>query len=109
MQLYEDGVIRIYDVLFPATVLLETDAYIRDFIVRSGLDGPTTTSEFHYRLGRDLLERFPGCEEHSVVARAAVTGVPIYTSSPGDSSIGMNIAYHELMNDGGLMIDPNRT
>jgi deoxyhypusine synthase len=108
VQLYEDGVIRIYDVLFPATVLLETDAYIRDFIGRSGLDGPTTTSEFHYRLGRDLLERFPGCEEHSVVARAALAGVPIYTSSPGDSSIGMNIAYHELMNDGGLMIDPNR-
>lgn len=107
-ELYEDGVIRIYDVLFPATVLLETDAYIRDFIVRSGLDGPISTSEFHYRLGRDLLDRHPGCEEHSVVAFAAQAGVPIYTSSPGDSSIGMNIAYHELMNGGRLMIDPNR-
>jgi len=67
VELYEDGIIRIYDVLFPATVLLETDAYIRDFIVRSGLDEPVTTSEFHYRLGRDLLDRYPGCEEHSVV------------------------------------------
>ena len=38
VELYEDGVIRIYDVLFPATVLLETDAYIRDFIVRSGIE-----------------------------------------------------------------------
>src|SRR5947207_9398030 len=84
VALYEEGVIRIYDVLFPATVLLETDAYIRDFIVRSGLDGPVTTSEFHYRLGCDLRDRFPGCEEHSVVARATVAGVPIYTSSPGD-------------------------
>src|SRR3989442_1251232 len=55
VQLYEDGVIRIYDVLFPATVLLETDAYIRDFIVRSGLNEPIATSEFHYRLGLDLL------------------------------------------------------
>jgi len=108
VQLYEDGVIRIYDVLFPATVLLETDAYIRDFIVRSGLNAPITTSEFHYRLGQDLLERYPGCAEHSVLARAAATGVPIYTSSPGDSSIGMNIAYHEMMNGGGLMIDPNK-
>ena len=27
--------------------------------------------------------------------------------SPGDSSIGMNIAYHELMNGSRLMIDPN--
>jgi deoxyhypusine synthase len=108
VQLYEDGVIRIYDVLFPATVLLETDSYIRDFIVRSGLNEPTTTSEFHYRLGLDLLQEYPGCEEHSVVARAAKTGVPIYTSSPGDSSIGMNIAYHELMNGGRLMIDSNK-
>jgi deoxyhypusine synthase len=108
VELYEEGIIRIYDVLFPATVLLETDAYIRDFIVRSGLNEPISTAEFHYRLGRDLLERYPGCEEHSVVARAAVAGVPLYTSSPGDSSIGMNIAYHELMNDSHFMIDPNK-
>jgi deoxyhypusine synthase len=107
LELYEDGVIRIYDVLFPATVLLETDAYIRDFLGRSGLNGPTSTSDFHYRLGRDLLDKFPGCEEHSVVARAAKSGVPLYTSSPGDSSIGMNIAYHELMNGSRFMIDPN--
>jgi deoxyhypusine synthase len=107
-ELYEEGVIRIYDVLFPATVLLETDAYIRDFIVRSGLNEPISTSEFHYRLGRDLLERHPGCEEYSVVAHAAKAGVPIYTSSPGDSSIGMNIAYHELMNGSRFMIDPNK-
>jgi deoxyhypusine synthase len=108
VQLYEDGIIRIYDVLLPASVLLETDAYIRDFVARSGLNGPTTTSEFHYRLGLDLLERHPGCEEYSVVARAALAGVPLYTSSPGDSSIGMNLAFHELMNGSGLMIDPNR-
>lgn len=108
VELYEEGVIRIYDVLFPATVLLETDAYIRDFLVRMGLNEPIATSELHYRLGLDLLEKFPGCEEHSVLARAAKTGVPIYTSSPGDSSIGMNVAYHELMNGSRLMIDPNK-
>jgi deoxyhypusine synthase len=108
VALYEQGIIRIYDVLFPATVLLETDAYIRDFLVRSKLEGPITTSELHYRMGLDLLKKFPGCEEHSVVARAAQAGVPIYTSSPGDSSIGMNIAYHELLNGSTLMIDPSR-
>ena len=108
VELYEDGVIRIYDVLFPATVLLETDAYIRDFLVRSGLDAPISSAEFHYRLGLDLLDRFPESEEHSVVARAARAGVPIYTSSPGDSSIGMNVAYHELITGSRLMIDPNK-
>src|SRR5688572_146497 len=107
VELYEEGVIRIYDVLFPAKVLLETDAYIREFLVRSGLDGPMSTAEFHYELGRDLIAQRPGCEEYSVVARAAKLGVPVYTSSPGDSSIGMNVAWHELMNDSTLMIDPN--
>jgi deoxyhypusine synthase len=108
VELYEQGIIRIYDVLFPATVLLETDQYIRDFLVRSKIGGAMSTSEFHYKLGLDLMERHPGCEEYSVVARAAKLGVPVYTSSPGDSSIGMNIAYHELMNGGTLMIDPNK-
>jgi len=108
VELYEQGIIRIYDVLFPATVLLETDSYIRDFLVRSNLSGPIATSELHYRLGLDLLERQPGSDQYSVLASAAKSGVPVYTSSPGDSSIGMNIAYHELMNGSTLMIDPNR-
>ena len=108
VELFEEGVIRIYDVLFPATVLLETDSYIREFLIRSGMNGPVSTAEFHYALGRDLLEQKPGCQEYSIVAAAAAFGVPLYTSSPGDSSIGMNIAYHELMNDSRLMIDPNK-
>jgi len=108
VELYEQGIIRIYDVLFPAKVLLETDSYIRDFLVRSKLSGPIPTSELHYRLGLDLLTGHPGSQEYSVLASAAKNGVPLYTSSPGDSSIGMNIAYHELMNGSSLMIDPNR-
>ena len=108
VDLYERGVIRIYDVLFASSVLLETDAYIRDFLDRERFDGPISSAELHDRLGRDLLARHPGCEAHSVLACAAAAGVPIYTSSPGDSSIGMNIAYHELMNGGQTMIDPNR-
>src|SRR4029453_9871508 len=75
-EAYENGVIRIYDVLFPATVLLETDAYIRDFLARSGMNGPVSTSEFHYRLGQDLLARRPGSEDNSVVARAPNLGGP---------------------------------
>ena len=107
-ELYEDGVIRIYDVLFPAQVLLDTDTYVREFLVRCGIDGPISTAELHYALGQDLMAQHPGCEQYSVLAAAAKAGVPIYTSSPGDSSIGMNIAFHELMNDGHLMIDPNK-
>ena len=108
VELYEEGIIRIYDVLFPATVLLETDAYVRGFLERWGRNEPVSTAELHFALGQDLLERHPGCHEYSVVAAAAKAGVPIYTSSPGDSSIGMNIAYHELMNGSRLMVDPNK-
>jgi deoxyhypusine synthase len=108
VELYEQGIIRIYDVLFPADVLLETDAYVRDFLARGGLEGPVATSELHYRMGLDLLERRPGSEDHSVLAAAAKYGVPIYTSSPGDSSIGMNVAYYALMHGSTLMVDPSR-
>ena len=108
VELYDEGVIRIYDVLFPSSVLLRTDEYVRDFLVRWGVNGPVSTAELHYALGQDLRATHPGCEAHSVLAAAAASGVPIYTSSPGDSSIGMNVAYHELMNDSRLMIDPNK-
>ncbi len=108
VDLHDQGVIRIYDVLFPSKVLLDTDTYVRGFLERERFDQPVSSAELHERMGRDLMARFPGCEEYSVVASAAAAGVPIYTSSPGDSSIGMNVAYHELMNGGRAMINPNR-
>jgi deoxyhypusine synthase len=106
--LYEQGVIRIYDVLFPSKVLLDTDAFIREFLAESELDGAVSSAEFHYALGEYVRRAHPRCEEYSVVASAAKFGVPIYTSSPGDSSIGMNMAFHELMHGGTLMINPNK-
>ena len=108
VELHADGVIRIYDVLFPAQVLLETDAYVRDFLSRASLDGPVSSAALHYALGEDLRARHPGCEAHSVLAAAAQAGVPIYTSSPGDSSIGMNLASHALLGGGDCTVDPNR-
>src|SRR5687768_14790335 len=108
VELYEEGVIRIYDVLFSGTGVLGTGCYTRGFLGRGGHNGPVSTAELHYALGQDLLERQPACVDYSVVAAAAAYGVPIYTSSPGDSSIGMNIAFHELMNDSRLMVDPNK-
>ena len=106
--LYKEGVIRIYDVLFPAQVLLDTDRFIRDFLVSSELDGSVSSAEFHEALGRHLLKVRPGCAAYSVVASAAKHGVPIYTSSPGDSSIGMNLAFHELINGSRLQINPSK-
>ena len=108
IALYEHGIIRIYDVLFPADVLLQTDEYVRDFLVRHDFDGPISSSKLHFLIGQDLLRIRKNCQDYSVLAKAAACGVPIYTSSPGDSSIGMNLAYHELLNDGDCLINPNR-
>ena len=60
VELYEEGVIRIYDVLFPATVLLETDAYIRDFLVRWGVNGRCRRPSCTTRSGRTCSSGSPG-------------------------------------------------
>src|SRR5579884_3675620 len=101
--LQEAGVIRIYDILFEDKVLLDTDAFVRECL-KSLPNRPISTSELHHHLGTQLLKA--GVKpEHSVLAQAAAWNVPIYTSSPGDSSIGMNVARHAL--DGSqLTLDP---
>jgi deoxyhypusine synthase len=66
--------------------------------------GGISTAELHRHLGECLLP-LPG-SRHSILAAAARLDVPIYTSSPGDSSIGMNIARMGL-EGASLHIDPN--
>lgn len=102
-DLHEAGVIRIYDVLFRDEVLLDTDRFLRE-IFKTFPQRPMSTAELHHHIGRSLLQL--GVDvEHSVLAMAAKWNVPLYTSSPGDSSIGMNLARHQL--DGNaLTIDP---
>jgi deoxyhypusine synthase len=101
--LHEAGVIRIYDVLFRDEVLLDTDAFLRECF-RAFPQRPMSTAELHHLIGERLLQVGVRPED-SVLAMAARWDVPIYTSSPGDSSIGMNLARHQL--DGyTLTIDP---
>lgn len=97
-ELFEAGVVRIYDVLFDYDVLLETDAFFRKVMAAEEFQHEMGTAEFHHRAGRyvDERERTLGREGTSVLAAAYRAGVPVYTSSPGDSSIGMNIAEMEL-------------
>ena len=88
------GVIRIYDVLFDYDVLLDTDAFVRQVIQGPEFQRTMATDEFHYLLGKYVRERERklGIKETSVLSAAFQYGVPIFTSSPGDSSIGMNVA-----------------
>jgi deoxyhypusine synthase len=102
-ELHEAGVIRIYDILFRDEVLLDTDAFLRECF-KTFPQRPMSTAELHHLIGQRLLQVGVRPED-SVLAMAARWNVPIYTSSPGDSSIGMNLARHQL--DGyGLTIDP---
>ena len=102
-DLHEAGVIRIYDVLFRDEVLLDTDSFLRE-IFKTFPQRAMSTAELHYLIGQKLLE-LGVAPEQSVLAMAARWNIPIYTSSPGDSSIGMNLARNQL--DGSaLTIDP---
>src|SRR5258708_20430863 len=93
-KLQEEGVIRIYDILFEDKVLLDTDAFVRECL-KSLSNRPISTSELHHHLGTQFLKPRVNPED-SVLAQAAAWNVPIYTSSPGDSSIGMNVARNAL-------------
>ena len=89
-----EGVVRIYDILFDYTVLLETDAYLRKVMQAPEFQREMSTAELHYLLGKYLAGREDELkvEDTCVLATAYRCGVPCYTSSPGDSSIGMNVA-----------------
>jgi deoxyhypusine synthase len=108
-ELHKEGVIRIYDVLFDYNVLLDTDAFVREVIQGPEFQKPMGTDEFHNLLGKYVHARQKklGIKDSSVLATAYECGVPIYTSSPGDSSIGMNVAAMALR-DSKLMFDVNR-
>ena len=57
-----------------------------------------STAEFHFLCGRYMRAREEklGLKRRSLLAAAWEFGVPVYTSSPGDSSIGMNVAAKAL-------------
>jgi deoxyhypusine synthase len=98
VELRDKGVVRIYDIFFDYSVLLSTDAFIREVSARDEFQRPMSSAEYHWFLGKYLRERERalGLVRRSVLAAAHELDVPIYTSSPGDSSIGMNVAEQAL-------------
>jgi deoxyhypusine synthase len=107
IKLRQEGTIRIYDILFGYEVLLETDAFIRKILQAEPFQKRMGTAEFHYLLGKYVreVEKQLGVQNSCLLATAYECGVPIYTSSPGDSSIGMNVAALALEGSK-LVIDP---
>lgn len=94
------GVTRIYDILFDyEDVLMETDRRLRHILVRPEFQKEMGTREFYYLLGKilDEYEKKNNLGEVSILAAAYRNGIPVFTSSPGDSTIGMNVAGVELL------------
>jgi deoxyhypusine synthase len=106
--LRDEEVVRIFDIFFDYSVLLDTDEFFRRVIEAEEFQKTMSSAEFHYLCGKYVLERSNklGLKDKSLLATCYEYGVPVYTSSPGDSSIGMNIAAKELQGNK-LILNPN--
>jgi len=107
--LREEGVVRIYDIFFDYDVLLSTDAFFRKILRAPEFQRPMSSAEFHWLCGKYVAarEQALGIGNKSLLSAAYTCGVPVYTSSPGDSSIGMNVAALQLEGYE-CVIDPSR-
>jgi deoxyhypusine synthase len=107
VKLRAEGIVRIYDIFFDYNVLLSTDSFYRDLIRGTEFQRSMGTAEFHHLAGKYVAEKERALgQQKSILTTAYECGIPIYTSSPGDSSIGMNIAAMSLKGNK-LVIDPN--
>jgi len=94
IELRNEEVVRIYDIFFDYSVLLDTDSFFRQIIRAPEFQRAMSTAEFHHLCGKYVAERQKklGQSGKSLLATCFEYDVPVYTSSPGDSSIGMNVA-----------------
>jgi deoxyhypusine synthase len=108
-ELRNNDIVRVYDVLLGySDCLMATDEILRSILVQPEFQKEMGTAELHYLLGKYAAEweRKAGLKDVSVLAAAYHAGVPCYTSSPGDSTIGMNVAGVELRGNK-LRINPS--
>ncbi len=98
-DLRKNDIVRIYDIFLGYTdCLCATDDILREILIQPEFQKEMGTAEFYHYLGRYAAEweEKNGLKDVSVLAAAYRYGVPVHTSSPGDSTIGMNIAGLEL-------------
>jgi len=99
-DLRDKGVTRIYDILFDyEDVLMETDRRLRKIMLQPEFQKEMGTREYYHHLGKAMneYEEKHRLGEVSILAAAYRNGIPVFTSSPGDSTIGMNVAGLELL------------
>lgn len=109
-ELLKQKVVRVYDVFLEFSTLLKTDRYLYQAFADKSFSARMSTAELHYRLGMLMLDQARDPEQLcrvSFVAAAAKAGVPIFVASPGDSTIGLNIAALNLVGHN-ILMDPAR-
>ncbi len=91
VQLRKDGIIRVYDVLFPADVLYKTDEWVYRVMMAKEFQKRLSTSELHHKIGKYALETArkaaeasAGKAKPSILATAFEHDIPVYSPSPGD-------------------------
>jgi deoxyhypusine synthase len=107
-DLLRHKVVRVYDVFLEFSTLLKTDRFVYQAFAEPGFSTRLSTAELHYRLGRLLLDKAKDPDrlcQMSFVAAAARAEVPIFVASPGDSTLGLNIAALNLVGHE-ILIDP---
>src|SRR4029079_11886486 len=72
VELRENGVVRIYDIFFDYSVLLDTDAFFREIISGPEFQREMSTAEFHHLCGRYVRarEQILGSKRRSMLAAA---------------------------------------
>ncbi len=108
VDLRDKGVTRIYDILFDyEDVLMETDRRLRKIMLRPEFQKEMGTREFYHLLGKVMneYEKKNKLGEVCILAAAYRNGIPVFTSSPGDSTIGMNVAGLELLAQSAGLLD----
>jgi len=96
VDLLKEKIVRIYDIFLPEKTLLRTDEFIQNVSKDFNPTKAISSAYFHHYLGKKLaVKEF--IVEYSILATAAKYDVPIYTPSPGDSSIGMNLALLKIL------------
>jgi deoxyhypusine synthase len=90
-RLRDEEIIRITDIGFPESVLLDTDAWLCHLLQRPEFQRRMTGCEFRHLLGRHYAEaeRAVGARE-GLLALCTRKAIPLFVGAPGDGSVFLN-------------------
>ena len=102
MELFEEGIDRIYDVFADEKEFEKTDEFIEKLARDIDQSHAYTTREFLSLLGKELLD---SGEEDGILTTAYKEDLPIYCPAIADSSIGISIALERYDGTSRLQLD----